>query len=160
MAYERLIPWHSLANTLDQESTAPIDSKKQLNEELTSTLTAYLLFCVILFDHAHQLWYNKTVELLMFICIKYQLHPSFLSWDVAENLKTCYFGYFEYDWPCPPILMASTCRKVYCLSGSKKSTSSFHSFLRYYKDIANLLLYTLCGYAWQHMAAKNDGISL
>ena len=55
---------------------------------------------------------------LMFICtIKIQLHPSLLSWDIARISWTCYFGYFGHDW--------QNCRKVWCLSTCKKSTSFF-----------------------------------
>ena len=36
-----------------------------------------------------------------------------------------------------------TCRKFWCLSASKKSSSSLNSFLRYCKDIANLLFWEL-----------------
>ena len=51
---------------------------------------------------------------------------------------------------CPSIMTVSPCRKLYvqsleinlqktCLSACKKSTSSLTSFMRYCKDIANLL---------------------
>ena len=42
-------------------------------------------------------------------------------------------------------VLKSTCRKLWCLSASKKSTSSLTSFLRYYKDIANLQFWELWG---------------
>ena len=35
-------------------------------------------------------------------------------------METCYFGYFRYDCPCPWKLIASTCRKVWCLATCKK----------------------------------------
>ena len=40
----------------------------------------------------------------------------------------------------------STCRNFWCLSSCKKSTSSLTSFLRYWKDIANLLFWELREY--------------
>ena len=43
-------------------------------------------------------------------------------------MKACYFEYFENAW---------------CLSACKKSTSSLTSFLRYCKNIANLLFWKL-----------------
>ena len=42
-----------------------------------------------------------------------------------------------------PKVLKSTCRKLWCLSACKKSTSSLTSFLRYCKDIANLLFWEL-----------------
>ena len=41
------------------------------------------------------------------------------------------------------LLIVSTCWKVWCLSTCKKSTSSLPSFVRYYKDITNLLFWIL-----------------
>ena len=35
------------------------------------------------------------------------------SWDIAKTLQHFYVRYFEYDWPCLPKLIASTCRKVW-----------------------------------------------
>ena len=43
-------------------------------------------------------------------------------------------------------VLKSTCRKLWCLSACKKSTSSLTSFLRYCKDIANLLFWELWEY--------------
>ena len=40
-----------------------------------------------------------------------------------------------------PKMLKSTCRKLWCLSACKKSTSSLTSFLRYCKDITNLLFW-------------------
>ena len=45
---------------------------------------------------------------------------TLFSRDIAKILQTCYFG---QAWPCPPRLMVSTCRIVWCLSICKKSTS-------------------------------------
>ena len=42
-----------------------------------------------------------------------------------------------------PKVLKWTCRRLWCLSTSKKSNSSLSSFLRYCKDIANLLLWEL-----------------
>ena len=40
-----------------------------------------------------------------------------------------------------PKVLKSTCRKLWCLSACKKSTSSLTYFLRYCKDITNLLFW-------------------
>ena len=63
---------------------------------------------------------KKNAENLMFIGTKNQLHSSLFSWDIAKTLQTCYFGYFEHDWPWPQKLIASTWQKVWCLSACKK----------------------------------------
>ena len=61
-------------------------------------------------------------------------------------LQSCYFEYFSnndsitmYETLIPKMLK-STCWKLWCLSACKNSTSSSASFLRYFKNIANLLL--------------------
>lgn len=93
----------------------------------------------------------------MFICIKNQPHP-WLSWHIAKILQTWYFGYFGQDWPCPPKLIVSTCRKIWCLSACIKSSSTLPSFLRSCKDTANLLFWVL----WTCLATpvKRDSINL
>ena len=40
-----------------------------------------------------------------------------------------------------PKVLKLTCRKLWCLSACKKSTSSLTSFMRYYKGIANFLFW-------------------
>ena len=79
----------------------------------------------------------------MLICTKNQLRPSLLPLDIAKILQTSYFGYFGYDWPCTPRLMVSTCRIIWYLPACKKSTSSLLSFLRYCKDVTDLLFWVL-----------------
>ena len=56
----------------------------------------------------------------MLIYPKNQLHPSLLSWDIAQILQTCYLEYIGEASPCPPRLMVSTYKKVWCLSAYKK----------------------------------------
>ena len=68
----------------------------------------------------------------MFICRqKNPLHHSRFPWDNAKILQTCYCGYFEHAWLCTPKVIRSTCRKLSCLSTSKKLTSPPSFFLRY-----------------------------
>ena len=78
----------------------------------------------------------------MFICL--QKIKSLLFWDIASILQTCHFGWFDYVWlwPVKAILPASS--KLWCLSLGKKSCLSLPSFrfplfLKYYKNIRNLL---------------------
>ena len=97
--------------------------------------------------NAHQIWNYQLVENLMFICTKNQIHPSLLSWSIVKILQTSYKGYFGPDWPCPPMLRASTCRKVWCLFASKKSASSLPFFLRDCSDFEKLLFWVL--WAWR-----------
>ena len=53
-------------------------------------------------------------------------------------------------------VLKSTCRKPSCLSACKKSASSLTSFLRYCKEIANLLFWVL--YASLVTHTQNDSI--
>ena len=76
----------------------------------------------------------------------------------CKDLQTCYFEYFESGSSCSSIMIILRCRKPCCQSVEmnfqaghfdvylhvKKSNSSVTSFLRYCKDIANLLLWELC----------------
>ena len=85
-------------------------------------------------------------------------------------MQTCYLEYFEnaWSWIMPinndsitlqetlmPQVLKSTCRK---LSACKKSISSLTSFLRYSKDIANMLFWEL----WECLIIplKNYSINL
>ena len=73
-------------------------------------------------------------------------------------MQTCYLQYSGHAWPHPPIIIASPCRKLWCLSASKISILFLTSSLRYFKDITNLLLWVL----WVCLAkpTKNDSINL
>ena len=88
---------------------------------------------------------------------KKNIKPHFwhLFLRYCKNIANCYFEYFENAWSCPSIMVISTCRmidtkvlkstyiKLWCLCTCKKLTSSITSFLRYCKDIANLLFWEL-----------------
>ena len=70
-------------------------------------------------------------------------------------MQTCYFEYFENAWSCPSIMIVSPCRKMWCpkcwnqrvgnFTVYLHAKDQFHliSFLRYCKDIANLLFWEL-----------------
>ena len=79
-----------------------------------------------------------------FMCIylhaKNQLYHSLLSYDIAKKPQTCYFGHFGHIWSHTNKTIISIWRNIWCYSASKKVTSSFTFSLRYYNDIANLLL--------------------
>ena len=74
------------------------------------------------------------------------------------NQQIYNFRYFGNEWSYPTKLTVSTCRKVWCSSASRKSTSCLRSFLRYFKDNANMSCWVLS--ACLVMNTKNDGISL
>ena len=106
---------------------------------------------------------NQTHQKKMFIrCFsvsnvyQYQKLTSSLTFFLIY-CKDFLFGYFEHDWPYPPKLIASTCRKV-CLSACKKSTLSLLYFLRYCKDLVKLLFWVV--WACLAMTTKNDNMSL
>ena len=86
---------------------------------------------------------------------KNELHLLLLFLNTVKIFQTCYFEYFGHDWPYSPILIASTCRKVW-LSACKISTSCLPYILRHCKDIAHLLFWVL--WVCLAMATKNDGI--
>ena len=85
-----------------------------------------------------------------------QLHLSFLSWDIAKILQTCYIGYFGHTWPLSPKMVVSACRKPWCLSWCIKSNLSLNSFLEHCKDIANLLIWVL----WACLDTSTRGNSI
>ena len=84
---------------------------------------------------------------------KNQLHLSFPFLDIAKVLQTCYFGYFGLAWLWLVKAMLPACRKCWCLSSCKKPYLPLISFLKYYKNIVNLLFWVLwtCyfGYCWK-----------
>ena len=74
---------------------------------------------------------------------KNQLHLSFPFLDIAKVLQTCYFGYFGPAWLWLVKAMLPACRKCWCLSSCKKPYLPLISFLKYYKNIVNLLFWVL-----------------
>ena len=81
---------------------------------------------------------------------------SLLSRFCDNILETSYFEYFKNVWSCLSIMIVSLCRKLWCPKcwnqlvenfvylHVKKSTPSLSSFfLRYCKDIGNLLFWEL-----------------
>ena len=91
---------------------------------------------------------------------QYQKLTSSLTFFLmyCKDFANFLFGYFQHDWPYPPKLIASTCRKVWCLSACKKSTLSLLYFLRYCKDLVKLLFWVV--WACLAMTTKNDNMSL
>ena len=79
----------------------------------------------------------------LFMHAKSQLGISHFFWDIAKTLQSCYFGKFGNTWPSPSKIILSIFRKLSWLSACKNSPSSLTSFLRYCKEIANLLFYVL-----------------
>ena len=77
---------------------------------------------------------------MIFIYIKNQFHPWIISWDNAKILQTFHFESFEHDWPCPPKLMVSTCRKIWCLSAWQKKKIIPHIFLEMLQRYCKLVI--------------------
>ena len=94
----------------------------------------------------------------MYLHAKNQLNPFLFFLDIAKTIQACYFGYFQHVWlwTVKPILWWKTFknRKLWWLSSSKKSLS-LTSFLKYYKDIANLLFWVL----WLHLTTPTKSNS-
>ena len=76
----------------------------------------------------------------MLICTKNKPHLSLLSWNITKTLQTCYFGYFGHVWSHPPQALALSCRKLWCLSATKKSAWRLNVFYRYY-TLENLAIW-------------------
>ena len=76
---------------------------------------------------------------------------SFLRY--CKVLQTCYFGYFNHVclWPVKTILPA--CRNLYL-----HAKNHIYSFLKYYKDITNLLFWVL--WASLAMPTKSNSTKL
>ena len=108
---------------------------------------------------------NCTKVWCLSACKKNQLHSSVLFWDTNilqtshfgyfrhfippsflryKKLQISYFGYFRHIWLWPVKMTLLACRKLW-FSSCKKSYLSLISFLKYYKDIANLLFLVLWG---------------
>ena len=71
---------------------------------------------------------------------------NILGGIIVKTVQTCYFGNFGNTWPSPSKIKVSICKKLSCLHEKlrmQKSTLSVISFLRYYKDIANLLFWVI-----------------
>ena len=62
-------------------------------------------------------------------------------------------------WKCLTIsikIIVSICSKFSCLLASKKSTSSFIFFLRYYREIANVLFLVIWAYLCVYLQVENQ----
>ena len=82
-------------------------------------------------------------ETMMFSCMqKINFISNFFFWNIVNTLNLLFLKL----WKCliiPSKIMVSICRKLWCWSIFKKSTSSLTSFLRYCKEIANLLFWVI-----------------
>ena len=95
----------------------------------------------------------------MFICMrKISFISGFFFWVILKAFHNWYFANFGNVWPSSSKIKVSICRKRLCLSACKNSTSSLTSFLKYYKEIANLLFRVI----WKCLAThtKDDSINL
>ena len=93
-----------------------------------------------------KLWY-------LFVCKK---STSFCYFYSAINrfflllLQTCYFWNSGNAWPSPSKIKVSICGKLFCLSVCEKSISSHTFFLRYCKQIPNLLIWVISAFLDTH----------
>ena len=71
-------------------------------------------------------------------------------------MQTCYFGNFGNAWPSPSKMIVSICRKFPCSYRCNKSTSSLTFFLRYCKEIENLLFWVI----WACLATPKMIVSI
>ena len=120
-------------------------------KDIENLLLLVLWECLIMPINSDSINLQQTLKPEVFICN--QKMDSLLFWHIAKILKTCYFECFENAWSCPSIMIVSpcrklwysvlksTCRELWRLSACKKWTSSLTYFLKYCKDIANLLFY-------------------
>ena len=82
--------------------------------------------------YAHPKWYYQLVEnVRVYLQEKKLFSSSMLFWIYCNDIQTSYFGYFGHAWLHKPKMIASTCRRLRCLSACQKYTSSLTSFLRY-----------------------------
>ena len=136
--------------------------KNQLHHSILSWNIVEMLHKICCCRHA---WPHPS-DIIVSTCGNYdyyhhknQLNPSILSLGMTKILQICYCGYFEHDWLAMPTkLIVLICRNIWCLFACKNSNSSLSSFLKYCKDITNLIFWVL--WAFLTMAKKNDGISL
>ena len=87
---------------------------------------------------------------------KNQFHLQFLSEDIVKALQTWYFGNFGNTWPSPSKIIVSICRTLSCFYACNKSASSVNFFLRYCKEIANLLFWVI----WAHLTTPKRIVSI
>ena len=106
------------------------------------------------FEYFRYTWPRPT---LMFIYTKNQLRPSILSWDISKILQSFSF-WVLWVWLTMPSKTdgINLCESLIFICAQKRTSHSL--FLRYCKDIADLLLRVL----WRCLAmtTKDNGISL
>ena len=89
-----------------------------------------------------KLWYLSVCRKPTSFCYFYSAINRFL----LLLLQTCYFWNSGNAWPSPSKIKASICGKLFCLSVCKKSISSHTFFLRYCKQIPNLLIWVISAF--------------
>ena len=79
-----------------------------------------------------------TVSFLIKLQVSAGLRSQIFHLAGNFNVQNVEIGLYE-TWPSPLKIIISICKKLSCLSACKKSTPSLTSFLRYCKEIENLL---------------------
>ena len=90
----------------------------------------------------------------VYLHTKNRLHPwlpsflrycKFSNWKILQMMfQIFYFGYFEHVWLWTIKMILPACKTIRCLFSIKKYLS-LTFFLKYYKDIANLLFWVHWG---------------
>ena len=93
-----------------------------------------------------KLWYLSVCKKPTSFCYFYSAINRFL----LLLLQTCYFWNSGNAWPSPSKIKASICGKLFCLSVCKKSISSQTFFLRYCRQIPNLLIWVISAFVDTH----------
>ena len=63
--------------------------------------------------------------------------------DIVKTLLSCHFGNFGNAWPSPSKIIVSTCRKLSCLSASKRTNCITPLFLKISQENRKLILVNL-----------------
>ena len=136
-------------------------SAYSLTHSFTEIMQRYCILVILstlgMLDHTHLIWQHQPIENFDVHLHKKTTSFPTISWDIAKILQTCYFEHFRHDWPCPLILIVSSCREVWCLLHAKNQLHS--SVLSW--DIARILwtcYFHNFGHAW--LTTKNEGINL
>ena len=121
-------------------------------EILQKTLHIYFEYIWHIWPHSSKIIVSFNKKNCDAHCNK-NLHTSLLAWDIAEFLQL-WVIWAGIAWPCSPRLMVSTCIIFWHFICMQKN-HSFPSFLRYCKDITNLLFWV----CWTFLAMTSKNIT-
>ena len=99
--------------------------------------------------------YITSWNIFIFICMQKMNFISTFFFEILQRYYKLPIGYFGHVWLWPVKTRILPCRKFWCLSSCKKSYLSLIFFLKYYRDIANLVFWVL----WECLVAPTKGNS-